>query len=101
MQYSRQLRLDLRDNLPADIQSAYLRQSVHVQFHQVYVPSAERTEPSFDELITLCESHCGHVFSAVKITSSSANFSFYAEHDLNWFMNFMQHTVASGLLSTT
>lgn len=94
MQYARRLRVDLRETTPADIQSAYLRNTVSVQFEQTYVRPSDQTEPSFDDLITWCESHCMNVFSAVKWASNSAHFAFYLVHDRQHFESYLAQSVA-------
>lgn len=94
MQFKKQKRLDLRESLPADIQSAYLRNTVYVQFDQVFVNASERTEPTFDELVSLCDTNCTQVFSAVKAMSNAAHFSFYSITDMNWFMGQLTVKVA-------
>ena len=101
MQYSRRLRVDLRETIPADIHSAYLRNTVSVQFDHVYVRPSDPTEPSFDDLITWCESHCVDVFSAVKWASNAAHFAFYLADDRARFESYLAESVALAAGSTT
>jgi hypothetical protein len=101
MQYSRRLRVDLQENIPADIHSAYLRNQVSVQFEQTYMRHSAQTEPSYDDLITWCESHCMDVFSAVKWASTAAQFAFYLADDRERFESYLAESVAKAAGSTT
>jgi hypothetical protein len=65
-----------------------------VQFEQTYVRHSDQTEPSFDDLVTWCESHCKDVFSAVKWASAAAHFAFYLADDRARFESYLALPVA-------
>ena len=94
MLYQRAKQVDFSRDLPADIQSAYLRNTVQVQFEQYYVRASDRTEPTFDSLTSWCSAHCAQVFSATKWASHAAHFRFYLEDDLQRFESYLTQSVA-------
>lgn len=77
--------VDLVKDLPADIQSAYLRNTMCVQFDQSWVPQKERTEPSLEDLTDWCSRNCEQIFGVTKWTQINAKFQFYARTDLERF----------------
>ena len=72
-------------DLPADIQSAYLRNTMCVQFEQFWLPQSGRTEPSLEDLINWCSQNCEQIFGVNKSSQNNARFQFYAKSDLERF----------------
>jgi hypothetical protein len=101
MLYQRAKQVDFSRDLPADIQSAYLRHTVQVEFEQNYMRGTERTEPTFDQLIIWCSAHCAQLFSATKWASHAAHFRFYLEDDLQRFESYLAESVAHAAGSVT
>ena len=93
MLFIRTKQVDFSRDLPADIQSAYLRHTVQVQFEQSYMRGPDVTEPSFVELISWCASNCEQIFSATKWSSNAAHFRFYLQDDLTRFETHLAESV--------
>lgn len=101
MQFNRAKQVDFSRELPADIQSAYLRHTVQVQFEQYYVRASDRTEPSQEDLTTWCNVHCADIFSVTKWAQNHVLFRFYLADDLQRFEHHLAHTVAHAIDSAT
>lgn len=93
MQFIRTKQVDFSRDLPAEIQSAYLRHTVQVQFEQSYMRGPDVTEPSFEDLIHWCVSNCAQIFSAAKWSSNAAHFRFYLQDDLTRFETYLAESV--------
>ncbi len=93
MQFIRTKQVDFSRDLPADIQSAYLRHTVQVQFEQSYMRGPDVTEPSFVDLISWCVSNCEQIFSATKWAANAAHFRFYLADDLTRFETHLGQSV--------
>jgi hypothetical protein len=85
MLYSVNKRVDPAKELPADILSAYLRNTLNVQFDECWVAPPQRTEPSLEELTDWCNQNCEHIFGMSKWAHNAARFQFYSRADLERF----------------
>ena len=94
MQFARQRKVDFSRDLPAEVQTAYLRHTVQVQFEQYYVHHAQRTEPSQEDLETWCEIHCADIYSITKWAQNCAHFRFYLLDDLQRVESYLTQSVA-------
>jgi hypothetical protein len=103
MRFSRQKQVVFSRDLPEDIQSALLRHTVQVEFEHNYLRGdlRDRTEPTFDQLVTWCESHSSQLFSAAKWASHAAHFRFWLESDLQLFESYLAESVAHAADSAT
>jgi len=95
MWFVKHKQVDISRDLPADILSAYLRHHVQVNFEHGFSRSHTQTEPSFEILVSWCESHCESVYSALPVTREQAQFRFYLHSDLDAFYTFLNTCVAS------
>lgn len=101
MLFARHKRVDYSRELPAEVQTAYLRHTVQVQFEQYYVNPAQRTEPSLEDLETWCDRHCADIFSITKWAQNCAHFRFYLADDLQRFESYLAESVAHAAGSVT
>lgn len=100
---TRARQVDFSREIPADIQSAYLRHTVHIQFtHQPpYLMGVDLWGAQFDDLTAWCNENCQSVFSATKITVNTAAFRFYLLDDLVSFEKLLAITVVPTTDSAT
>ena len=101
MQFSRQKKVDFSRDLPAEIQTAYLRHSIGVQFEQYYMNHAQRTEPSLEDLEAWCDTHCADIHSITKWAQNCVVFRFYLSDDMQRFESYLTQSVAHAAGSVT
>jgi hypothetical protein len=94
MQFAIQKRVDFSRELPAEIQTAYLRHTIQVQFEQYYLPVSQRTEPQEDQLIEWCDLNCDDIYSITRRASNCALFRFYLKSDMHRFEQHLKDSVA-------
>jgi hypothetical protein len=99
MRYSVIRQVDMSVNLPHDILSAFLRNSVSVELPQFRTPPAGSDSVSIEELIEWCNINCTDIFYASKYNPHSAKFGFYQPIDRAKFILLLDEAVANS--STT
>ena len=97
MLFHKQKQVDISRDLPADIHSAYLQHTIHVQCEQTYLSSTHKTEPTLEQLTDWCNVNCDSIFAVATWSQSNAYFRFYRASDLQQFISHLQSlTVANG-----
>lgn len=94
MRYSVIRQVDMSVNLPHDILSAFLRNSVSVELPQFRTPPAGSDSVSIEELIEWCNINCTDIFYASKYNPRSAKFGFYQLADRTKFLALLEQAVA-------
>lgn len=95
MQFTPKKRVNFSPDLPAEVQTAYLRHTIQIQFEQLYVPPSQRTELSLEELETWCDLNCADIHSITKWSHDHALFRFYAKSDMQSFEQHLKDSVAT------
>ena len=86
MHYSVIRQVDMSVNLPPDILSAFLRNSVSVELPQAHTRRQDGATFTIDRLIDWCNSNCTDIFYASRENPQSAKFGFYQLYDRTNFL---------------
>ena len=85
MIYNVNKQVDYRKDLPPDIMSAYLHNTMHVQFENYWMSPDMHSEPSLNDLQAWCVKNCQSIFGISKGSPSTSQFYFFLTTDLVQF----------------
>jgi len=81
-------------SLPTDVKSVMLHNLCELTFEQMYIPTAQRTEPSAEFLQAWCEENVKQIFSAEKLNYQTWRFLFWSREDFEVFIDFLKSSAS-------
>ncbi len=78
------------NSLPESVRATLIHNQLLLSFEELYKPSNQRTEPSYELLFNWCVENCTSIWSTEKISYESFRFSFWAVEDQARFVEFLQ-----------
>lgn len=90
MRLSTSLYREWNSELPEAIRCQLFHHCVQIAFDELYVPSSQRKEPSYEQLFYWCQVNAKSIFSIQKTSYDTYNWYFYTSNDMDQFLSAWQ-----------